>query len=172
MGDFMYYINNFFIYSILGYLYESVIYLFQDGESGILYGFWTPVYGIGVVIIFFFYKYFSKKGYKKKNILFFEFLVGFFLLSFLELVGGILLENLFGVVFWNYEGLAFNINKYIALETAVVWGLASILCVKFLKPLTDKLEEKIPKWITWIFMILFMIDGFFTLFTKSVLAIF
>ena len=50
----MYYINNFFMYSILGHIFESIIYLFCEGESGILYGPWTPVYGIGVVIIYYF----------------------------------------------------------------------------------------------------------------------
>lgn len=168
----MYYINTFFIYSILGYLYESIIYLFQSGESGILYGIWTPVYGIGVVVIFFFYHIFKKKGYSNKKIYLLEFLVGFFLLSFLEWLGGMLLEILFDTVFWNYEGLEFNIGNYISLETAFIWGIASILCIKFLKPLSDKLEEKIPKWGTWILIIFFSIDSIITFLTKSALAIF
>ncbi len=168
----MYYINTFFIYSIFGYLYESIIYLFQSGESGILYGFWTPVYGVGVVVIFFFYCLFKNKGYSNKKIYFLEFLVGFFLLSFLEWLGGMLLEILFDTVFWNYEGLKFNIGNYISLETAFVWGIASILGVKLLKPLSDKIEEKIPKWVTWILIILFSVDLFITLLTKSALTIF
>ncbi len=168
----MYYINNFFIYSILGYIFESIIYLFCEGESGILYGFWTPVYGIGVVTLLLFYQYFKKKNYSKKKILFLTFLIGFFILSFLEWIGGYLLEIIFDTVFWDYEGLKFNIGKYIALEIATVWGIASLICIQFIKPLTDKLEAKIPKWLTWILIVLFLIDCIITFFSKSVLAIF
>ena len=43
----MYYINCFFMYSILGFLTESFIYKFMDSSnhSGFLYGPVTPIYG-------------------------------------------------------------------------------------------------------------------------------
>lgn len=168
----MYYINNFFLYSILGYLFESIIYLFCEGESGILYGFWTPVYGIGVCLLLWFYRYFKQRNVCQKNILFYEFLIGFFLLSFLEWIGGHLLELFFGITFWNYEGLYFNLGKYIALETSLVWGSFSVLCMQFLKPISDKIVKKIPKVVTWILLFLFILDLLCTIFTKSKLLIF
>jgi uncharacterized membrane protein len=160
------------MYSIVGYLFESVIYLFCRGESGILYGPWTPVYGLGVVIIYSFYHLFKKKQYSLKRIYILEFLIGFFLLSFIELIGGHLLELFFNIVFWNYEELPFHIGKYIALEIAFIWGISSIICIKILKPLTDKIEKKIPKCLTWICLFLFIMDGIITILTKSILAIF
>jgi uncharacterized membrane protein len=168
----MYYLNTFFIYSILGYLFESIIYLFCKGESGILYGPWTPVYGLGVVIIYIFYNYLNKKNYSLKYIYILEFLVGFFILSFIEWIGGHLLESFFKITFWNYEGLLFNIGKYISLEISLVWGILSCICIKFLKPLSDKLIKKIPKLVTFIFLILFIIDIFITCSNKMKLSIF
>ncbi len=49
----MYYINYFFIYSIFGFLFEmGVDYIRKTFfDSGILYGPWTPIYGIGADII-------------------------------------------------------------------------------------------------------------------------
>lgn len=168
----MYFINNFFLYSILGHIFESIVYLFYDGESGILFGPWTPVYGIGVTIVFSLYIYFLKKGFKKKIIIWNIFLVGFILLTIIECIGGYLLEALFGTIFWNYEGLPLHIGKYISLEISFVWGILSLVCVYFLKPLTDKIIKKIPIWLTWIFIILFLIDVFMTIYLKSNLFVF
>ena len=58
----MYYTNYFFICSILGFLLETCFYtLFKwDGGSGILYGPWTPVYGIGAIIIIIFFDFIFK----------------------------------------------------------------------------------------------------------------
>jgi len=168
----MYFINNFFFYSIIGHIFESIIYLFCEGESGILYGPWTPVYGIGVVIIFSFYIYFIKKGFSKKIIIWNLFLVGFILLTLIECIGGYLLELIFGTVFWNYDGLPLHIGNYISLEISFIWGILSIICVIFFKPLSDKIIKKIPICVTWIFIILFFIDILITLYLKSDLFVF
>ncbi len=69
-----YYINIFFLYSILGHIIETLFYTIGSGESGILYGYWTPVYGIGAAIILLFYNLFLNKkynGFKKYLYLFF-----------------------------------------------------------------------------------------------------
>ena len=59
----MYYLNYFFIFSILGHLIETIIFKFFDWnlESGFLYGYWTPVYGVGVVLIIIISNYLFKK---------------------------------------------------------------------------------------------------------------
>ena len=58
----MYYIKYFFITSILGFFLETIV--CTNYESGILYGPWTPIYGIGSIIII----YVSDKILKKKNL--------------------------------------------------------------------------------------------------------
>ena len=58
----MYDINIFLTYSILGFFYECIINFIQDGRfsSGFMYGPWTPIYGIGVLIILYIYKKLKK----------------------------------------------------------------------------------------------------------------
>ena len=58
----MYYLNCFFIYSILGYFLETIMALITGNgfKSGILNGWWTPVYGIGAVTILFVSEYLFK----------------------------------------------------------------------------------------------------------------
>lgn len=144
---------------------ESVVYLFFKGESGILFFPWTPIYGLGVVIVVFCYHLFKDKVKNKWLKYFFVFLTGFILLSILELIGGILIEKMFGYVFWSYDDLKFNIGHYIALEISLIWGIASMIVVKLL-PFTDKIVKKIPRSISWLFIILMLCDVAMTVFTK------
>jgi len=164
----MYYINYFFLYSIFGHILESIIYLFQKGKSGILFLPWTPIYGIGVVIIIFYYNLIKDKIKNKwiKNMCIF--LIGFILLSILELIGGTLIEKIFNKVFWSYEELKFNFGNYIALEISLCWGLASVVVVKLLK-ITDKIIKKIPRFITWILIILIIFDVSLTILNKIII---
>lgn len=140
---------------------ESIIYLFCKGESGILFFPWTPIYGIGVVIVVLCYQ--KIKQIKNK---FFQylcvFLVGFLLLSLLEFIGGILIEKLFHIVFWSYDHFKFHFGHYIALEISLIWGICSIIIVLTL-PFVDKIVKKIPRSITWLFIILIILDSIMTI---------
>ena len=165
----MYLPNCFFIYSILGYLLESTFTLITAGHfsSGILYGPYTPIYGIGAIITI----VISNKIFKKlKTNQFKETLIIFIILTItltlIELLGGILIEKLFHITMWNYKHFTLNIGKYISIEMALTWGLISIFVIYFVKPLIDKLEKHIPKILTIILSILFLIDVIITLITK------
>ena len=86
------------------------------------------------------------------------FMIGAISLSFLEYVGGIIIETLFHIVFWNYSSMKFNIGKYTSLEMAFIWGISSVILIYLIKPLVDKFIKKIPKLITWILLILLSAD--------------
>ena len=163
----MYYVNLFFIYSIMGHIIENVLYTINGGESGILYGYWTPVYGFGSVFILIVYDYLIvKHKFNKWVEKIFIFLTGFIFLTFLEHIAGNLIEYFFDKVFWSYENLPLHIGKYISVEMAFVWGISSLIIVKILRPLFDFVEERIPKFFTWIFIILFIIDISCTIYFK------
>ena len=85
-------------------------------------------------------------------------MIGAVSLSFLEYVGGIIIETLFHIVFWNYSSMRFNIGKYTSLEMAFIWGITSVILIYLIKPLVDKFIKKIPKLITWILLILLSVD--------------
>lgn len=154
----MYYINYFFIFSIIGHFIETVF--ISNFASGILYGWWTPVYGFGVILIILIKKLIDKFNLKGKLIIkiLITYLTAMILLSLIELIGGYLIKIIFNQELWNYEKHKFNIGPYISLEMANIWGIASILVIYVLKPIVDKIEKFIPKLITYILIILFTID--------------
>lgn len=165
----MYLLNCFFIYSILGFLLESTFNLIviHHFKSGILYGPWTPVYGFGAILTIII----SKKIFKKlKTTPLRETLITFLILAITltitEWLGGILIETLFSITMWNYKNFNFNIGKYIILEMTLIWGLISIFLIYFIKPVIDIIEKKIPKSLTYILLILFIIDVIITTITK------
>ena len=73
---------------------------------------------------------------------------------------------IFDTELWNYEKHKFNIGPYISLETANMWGIASILVLYVIKPIINKIEKHIPKFITYILILLFSIDVIATIILK------
>ena len=165
----MYLLNCFFIYSILGFLLESTFNLIviHHFKSGILYGPWTPVYGIGAILtIIISNKIFKKLKTTKLKETIIVFLILSVTLTLIEWIGGILIEKFFSITMWNYKKFNFNIGKYISLEMALIWGIISIILIYFIKPLIDKIENKIPKKLTITLSILFIIDLIITTIIK------
>lgn len=162
----MFYLNYFFITSILGHFIESFFYTAKD--SGILLGYWTPIYGIGAIIILLLYKSIYKLNINKILKIFFLFLLSSIILSILESIGGYLIKFIFNTELWNYTNHKYNIGKYTSLEMSLIWGLSSICFILFIKPILDKLINKIPKTITIIFFVIFVVDIFVTCFIKLV----
>ena len=165
----MYLLNCFFIYSILGFLLESTFNLIviHHFKSGILYGPWTPVYGIGAILtIIISNKIFKKLKTTKLKETIIVFLILSVTLTLIEWIGGILIEKFFSITMWNYKKFNFNIGKYISLEMALIWGIISIILIYFIKPLIDKIENKIPKKLTITLSTLFIIDLIITTIIK------
>lgn len=109
---------------------------------------------------------------KKKNInSFFKFVILFFscmiILSLIELFGGLIIELAFHFSFWDYSNYKFNIGKYICLEMALLWGLASILFVLVLRPVMDLIIKKIPDFFVYMSLFLFVSDMILTLILKK-----
>lgn len=156
----MYYLNNFFLFSIFGHLFETIIYLIigSSKKSGFLYLWWTPFYGIGVLISIFMDKVLSKKVNRKmvKNILLF---VGHFIIfTMLEFSGGMLLHLIYKKDFWNYSKVPLHFGKYVSVPTSLFWSLFAFLYLKVIRKFSDKIIKNIPKFITVILSIVFATD--------------
>lgn len=161
----MYLLNCFFIYSILGFIVEGMFTLIISGHfsSGILYGPWTPIYGFGAILTIIISRKIFKKMHQNKFIeTLITFIILMIILTIIEWLGGILIENLFHETLWNYKDYKYNIGKYISLEMSLIWGIIGVFVIYFIKPIVDKLENKTPKFITMILIVLFIIDLFTT----------
>ncbi len=157
----MYLLNCFFVYSILGYILE-IIFGFLIGahpKSGVLYGPWTPIYGIASVLIIIISDKLFKKlhmaRWKETIIVFFIITI---ILTLLECLGGYLIEIIFGFSFWDYSDYKYNIGKYMCLEMALIWGILSIIFIYLIRPFLDKYIKKTPLWGTALILIVMFID--------------
>lgn len=162
----MYYLNYFFLYSIIGHAFETVFLLLKDvnGKSGYLYGPWTPVYGLGIILIIIISN-FVFKNIKKNKIIqsIIIFLWVAIALSIIEWLGGVMIEYFFHFTFWNYSKLPLSIGKYVAVEIAAIWGILSLFFIYILKKPSDKLVGITPKWISYLLVVLFVVDNVFSI---------
>lgn len=161
----MYYLNYFFLFSIIGHFIES--FFFSNGNSGILLSYWTPIYGIGVIIIIFVNKFVNKSNFKYFFKIITLFIFSSIVLSSIEALGGYLIKFIFNTELWNYSNHKFNIGSYTSLEISLIWGLSSILLIYFIKPFLDKKISKIPKYLTYSLVVLFFIDCIATIIIKK-----
>lgn len=161
----MYFINCYFFFAILGFLFESIFFILikKPYNSSILFGPWTPVYGIAFFIIYFLDKFVKRFHLKKLYEIFLYFFLSAILLTLLELLAGELILAINHVRYWNYVNLTLDIDSFICLEVALFWGVAATFINYFLYPRIKNFIKKIPKAITIILIILYVIDNIFTI---------
>lgn len=164
----MYYLKTFIFFSIFGFVFEELFcfILNVDFNSGFLHGPYTPIYGLGIIIIFIISNYLFKHLHLKK---YQETIITsgilFFIITILELLGGILIEKIFHKVYWSYENMKFNYGNYISIEISLIWSIMGII-IYYCKDLFNKLILKIPNIIYYIISIVFIFDIIFTLIQK------
>ena len=164
-----YYINVLYFFSLFGFILESTVYKISLSKrhSGIFYGPVTMVYGFGVLALILVKKYFFDKLRCNKIFKFIiVFLVSMFVLTFIEWLGGTILNGLFDIDMWNYTKKKFNIGKYICLELAVIWGFMGAIYVLYLKDFFDRFINLIPKKLTILLIIVNLIDTIFVFLNK------
>lgn len=166
----MYYLNTFLLYSILGFLLETIRSFFVNSKftSGILYGPWTPIYGLGIVLVILISNYlFSHLHLSRWVETFITFIIITIVLTLLEWLGGVLIEKIFHVVFWDYSKEALSIGKYISLSKSLIWGVGSIIFIYVLKPLLEGVIKHVPVPVTVILTLLMLSDLILTFVNKS-----
>ncbi len=163
-----YYLNLFFIYSFLGFLFENFLSLVisSNFNSGILYGPWTFIYGFAIFILIWLDKFLKNKKLNKWGEVFLFFIGASFLMTALEYLGGILIENIFHIVYWDYTNMNLNYGPYICLEATIFWGLFATIINYLLTPFLKRFTKFIPKIITIIVTMLFLIDIIFTIMNR------
>ena len=126
----------FLIFSILGLVIETLYCYFTMGilesRKGFIWGPFCPVYGVcGAILIYILDKMNLKSIIKL-------FVAGFIIGSIGEYILSYILESIYGIRFWNYEYLQYNLNGRISLIFSIYWGILAIILIKFIKPLIDK----------------------------------
>ena len=161
----MYYVNIFFIFSFIGFLFENLLNIFTNDtfNSGILYGPWTFIYGIGVLLMVIVYKFLQQFHLKKwKEVVLFYIIITV-VMTLVEFSGGMLIETIFHRTYWDYTNMCFNYGKYICLEVSLAWGLLATFITYLVLPFINKIEKKIPWFVSVGLIILFVLDIIFTI---------
>lgn len=76
--------------------------------------------------------------------IFFLFLGGMLIASFLEYWAGRIMERIFHRKWWDYSEYKMNLDGYVCLRYSVFWGISAVLMMKFTNPLLLKLLTLIP----------------------------
>ena len=138
------YILYFFLFSILGWLMETLYGLVILGhftKRGFLYGPLCPIYGFGALILIIFLGKYRNNGLKL-------FTYSAIVFSVFEYLVSYMLEVLFHSFWWDYTYDFFNLNGRISIFYSFAWGVIAIIFVghvyPFLKKKLNTILSKIP----------------------------
>jgi uncharacterized membrane protein len=151
----------FMIYSILGWIYETLICSAEQQKfinRGFLNGPYCPIYGCGAIIDIIFLE-----NIRNYIILF---LAGMFLTCSLEYFTSWGMEKLFHARWWDYSDRKLNINGRVCLLGGVVFGTFSVILIKFLHLITSwftyKISEPVLLILSLILFISILVDAVYT----------
>ena len=157
------YLWIFFIYAFIGWCVEVVFHAVSEGRfinRGFLNGPVCPIYGFGVLIVVLCLEP------VKENLLFL-FIGSVFLTSALEFLTGFVLERFFNDKWWDYTKEPLNFLGYVCLRFSLVWGLACVLVVDVVYPLTQRfislISQNVGCFFLGAFLLLTLADASITL---------
>ena len=126
----------FIIYSVLGYIIETIFGIITKGtwesRQSFLYGPFCGIYGLGAVIMILSLQYFNQNN----NRLFWG---GFLVGSIIEYVVSWIGEILLNVKWWDYSNMPLNLNGRICVFFSIFWGLLAIYLMSYINPRVDRL---------------------------------
>ncbi len=149
----------FFSYSTLGYLAEIIFCSIREKKlifnRGFLLGPYLPIYGVGAfVIIYWLNRY--------QDDIVALFVMGAVVCSLVEYFTSLIMEKIFKIRWWDYSHMKFNLNGRICLFNSFLFGLGSIIVLKFINPfyvgLLMGLSNRILLFIGVFFFVIFFLD--------------
>lgn len=147
----------FVIGSLLGDVVETIFCRINAGvwmsRSSLVWGPFSIVWGFAIAAVtVLLYRY---RNYSDR----FLFLMGTVLGGVYEYLCSVFTELVFGMVFWDYSEIPFNLGGRINLLYCIFWGFAAVIWFKALYPMIsrwiEKIHPRIGRFITWC-LIVFM----------------
>lgn len=138
--DFFYYVWLFVLAAVFGWLWEGFLYLFKDDtyvNRGFLTGPWLPIYGTGAVMLEILFH-----RWRDRPVLIF--VSSMLLCTALEYLSGWYLELTWGVKWWDYSDMPWNLHGRICVLSSVLFGLGGMLLVWVVSPLFYSLYRRVP----------------------------
>ncbi len=137
------YLLMFFLFAVIGWCWEVIIHLVEDHifvNRGTMMGPWLPIYGIGGTVGVFVMTVFGKKILKHPAL---TFLIVMTLCGIIEYATSFVLEQIYGIRWWDYTGYFLNINGRICLEGIVIFGAGGCAAIYLIAPAFDDFLKKV-----------------------------
>lgn len=148
----------FILYSFLGWVTETLLYMLRDGKvvkRGFLFGPLCPIYGFACCLC-------VMALYGRIHNVFLLFLAGMGITSTLEYLTHFVMEKFFHAMWWDYSNRRFNIKGRIYLKGCLLFGVATILLIKVIQPFFVQLTVWIPRtalyWTCFILYTILIVD--------------
>lgn len=138
--DFYHVLLWFLAYSMLGWLVESIYMSICNRKLtnwGFARGPICPIYGVGALTVFFLLKPYSDNLWKL-------FFFGSLLATTLEYFTAVLMNKIFGEIWWDYTDKPFNYKGILCLESSIAWGFYTIGLFVFLHKFVEGFVNGIP----------------------------
>lgn len=163
MNEFIKIVLLFFIYSFIGWLWETVYCSLKARKfvyRGFLIGPYCPIYGFGILGVLYFLEPL------RQNIMIL-YILSTILVTILEYITSYGLEKLFHASWWDYKDVPFNLNGRVALPVSLFWGIGCVLIVRVIHPkvmLFERfLSEKFGVMLPILLLVLIISDLVYTL---------
>ena len=152
-------LEYFLVFSFLGWCVEVAYQAVSKGlvvNRGFLNGPVCPIYGFGVLAVFFLLQMTGDGPFYEQNALK-VFVFGVILATAVELFGGWILDKAFHARWWDYSDRPFNLHGYICLQFSIIWGMSILLVVRAVYPMLSRILGMIPQNIGWILIGIFCV---------------
>ncbi|SUB56302.1 putative ABC transporter permease [Peptoniphilus lacrimalis] len=120
----------FFIYSIIGWIWESFlcssVELKKLVNRGFFLGPYCPIYGLGATL-----SYLLLRDIGSATLIF---ILASIVSCTIEYIVGYILEKMFKDRWWNYDNYPFQLHGRVCLYGLVIFGLANVVIIKFSTP--------------------------------------
>lgn len=155
----------FFIYSIVGWIFESTYCSVKAKpphfiNRGFLFGPLCPIYGTGLVAVAFFMQPFKALHPVQ------EFLIIMAICTVIEYIASFVMEKLYHVRWWSYKNSWYNftINGRVSFWTSVGFGLGGLIVLNYIHPnivnFVDGFSFGAKLSLAFAMLIIFMIDNY------------
>lgn len=147
MENFIFYFFLFFLYSILGWIIESIYVAILDKKfvnRGFLIGPYLPLYGSSAIIMILYLNQYRDNPLT-------VFLLAMFVCTFLEYITSYIMEKIFKARWWDYTNQKFNINGRVCLKNSLLFGFLSLFLIYLINPLLTQIIKNMNN--TWLLVI-------------------
>ena len=130
----------FLVYSIMGWIVESIYMSVCNRKltnRGFAKGPYCPIYGVGALTVFFVLRPYSQNPFTL-------FVLGMVLATAIEFLTALIMNKIFGEIWWDYKEKPCNYKGIICMESSIALGFYTLMLFFFLHNVVVYLVDAIP----------------------------